>query len=347
MNKFTAYIGTYTSGESDGIYSFKVDASSGKTSDLKLAAKLENPTYLAFDNNNTHLYSVAKSDKLGAAAAFSMNNGNLIFLNSECADKNPPAELEGKQPCHVYLDKENKYLFSSNYHAGRIEVFPINSDGSLGKVSSSIVHAGQEKKPHVHCGIVTPDNNYLCVVDLGLDKVIAYTFKNGILSKVNELNLKSGCGPRHMTFSKDGRFAYIYTELSSEVVVLTYSPSDCSFNILQYISSLPKDYTGHNQGAAIHISPDGNFLYTSNRGHDSISCFKINTSTGMLELSYVTSVEGISPRDFNITPNGNFILAANQDSNNVTVFKVNKTSGEIMYINEDIKIGSPVCVKIL
>ncbi|PJI08297.1 MULTISPECIES: lactonase family protein [Clostridium] len=350
MTNFTVFIGTYTNGKSKGIYSLNIDKKSGEINDLKLAYKLENPTYLALTNHN--MYSVIKEGKLGGTASFSIDklNGCLNFLNSEFAEKNPPIKLEGKQPCYVSLDKSNSYLFSANYHTARVDAFPINKDGSIGSVSSSVTHTGcgpnkeRQDTSHIHCAVVTPNNKYLCVIDLGTDKIVNYTFSNGTLSKFNEVKLRPGCGPRHIIFDSEG-FAYVVTELSSEVIVLEYSESNCTFKELQYISCVPENYTGENGSAAIHLSKDGNYLYISNRGHNSITCFKRNSLTGLLSLVSHTSTGGLSPRDFDISPSGDFLIAANQDSSNISVFRINKSTGELKIINSNVIIPNPVCVK--
>lgn len=350
MDNFTIFIGTYTNGKSKGIYSFNINKKSGEIKNLKLAYELQNPTYLALTNYN--MYSVIKEGKLGGTASFSIDksNGCPGFLNSEFAEKNPPLKLEGKQPCYISLDKSNSYLFSANYHTARVDAFPINKDGSIGPACSSVIHKGcgpdkqRQDASHIHCAVVTPENKYLCVIDLGTDKIINYTFNAGNLLKFNEVNLKPGCGPRHMIFDSEG-FAYVVTELSSEVIVFKYSENNCTFKELQYISCIPENYTGENGSAAIHLSKDGNYLYVSNRGHNSITCFKRNSSTGLLSLVSHTSTEGLSPRDFDISPSGDFLIAANQDSSNIAVFKINKFTGELKIISSNVIIPNPVCVK--
>ena len=345
--KQKAYVGTYTKGESKGIYSFTLDSTSGKIEQIKLAYKLENPTYLAIDKNNTHLYSVIKEEISGGVAAFSIDQttDNLKLLNYEIT--------EGTSSCHVILDKKNNYLFSSDYHSGTIEVYPINKDGSLSPACSKIIHEGagpnseRQTMPHVHSSILTPDEKYLFVMDLGTDKLVVYTFDDGILSKSSELALKPGSGPRHMAFHPNGSFAYILTELSSEVLVLGYSEADCSLKELQYISLLPAGYKGENLGSAIHMSPSGDYLYASNRGHNSIAVFSVDKSSGLLKLVSHTSTFGDHPRDFSIDPTGRFLIVANLYTNNLVTFSINATTGNLTPTNFEVSLPSPVCIKFL
>lgn len=344
-NKVKAFIGTYTTGEGKGIYSLQLDLITGVIDDVKLEAELGNPTYLNIDKNSRYLYSTIKKEKSGGVAAFSINPDtmNLKLLNYQVS--------EGSSPCHVSINSNNTYVFSANYHRGIEEVYPIIEDGSVEKTVSTAVHKGsgpnkeRQEKPHVHFSALTPDEKYLCTIDLGIDKLIIYTLKSGILSKHEEIALKPGCGPRHMDFHPNGKFAYIVTELSSEVIVLEYDSLKGSFKELQYISALPSDFHGESLGSAIHISLDGKYLYSSNRGHDSIAVFKIDSLTGQLTLVSHTSTDGKHPRDFNIDPIGKFLIAANRDTNNVVPFLIDKISGKLTQVNSGVSIPSPVCIK--
>lgn len=346
---FTGYIGTYTKGESKGIYKFVMNSESGKIEEICLSAEIGNPTYLAISKDNKYLYSVAKVGEEGGVAAFSINkdSGGLKLINYKTE--------AGSPPCHVSLDRMNKYLFSANYHRGIAETYPIGKDGDVGDSYSRVVHEGygpnneRQEKPHVHYAALTPDERYLCAIDLGIDKICVYNFEDGLLSAANELSvdLKPGTGPRHMDFHPNGRFAYIITELSSEIIALEYLPKERKFKVFQCISSLPKDFLYENLGSAIHITQDGKFLYASNRGHDSIAVFKIDSLSGKLTLVSHTSTMGKHPRDFEIDPTGNFLIAANMDSNNIVIFKIDKQSGMLEQTGEIAAVPSPVCIKFL
>ncbi|ERI91786.1 hypothetical protein HMPREF1982_02829 [Clostridiales bacterium oral taxon 876 str. F0540] len=342
---FRAYIGTYTKGESKGIYTFSFNSNTGKIEDISLAAEASNPTYINISKSSKYLYSVIKVNDKGGTAAYSIDNntGKLNFLNYELEP--------GSSPCYVSLDSKDNYVFSANYHMGNAEVFPINEEGSIKSYSCKVQHEGsgpnkdRQEKAHAHFAQLTPDDKYLCVVDLGIDKVIIYSFSNGILSKANEIIFKPGSGPRHMAFHPNGKYAYVLTELSSEVLALQYDSSNGSFEQIGYFNALPEDFNGESIGAAIHISPDGNYLYASNRGHNSIAVFKIDASSGKLSLAEHVSTEGDHPRDFEIDPSGNFLLAANMNTNNIVVFRIDKNTGRLTNTEYSISIPSPVCVK--
>lgn len=345
--KLKAYVGTYTTGEGKGIYSFEMDLSTGLIDNVKLEAELGNPTYLNLDKENKFLYSAIKKDKSGGVASFSINpiTKALDLINYELT--------EGNSPCHVSLHSKNLYAFSANYHKGICEVYPINKDGSVKPVLSKAVHEGsgpnkeRQEKAHVHFTSLTPDEKYLCAIDLGMDKMVTYTVDKGILSKHNELSLKPGSGPRHMDFHPNKKFAYIVTELSSEILALEYDSSNGVFKEIEYVSALPSDYIGENLGSAIHISLDGKYLYASNRGHDSIATFSIDSASGRLSLVSHTSSEGNHPRDFNIDPTGKFLVVANKDTNNIVPFLIDKATGKLTKINSGISIPNPVCIKFL
>ena len=348
MKKHIAYIGTYTTDESKGIYKLILDGASSNIKSVKLVAELDNPTYLAIDKTNKYLYVTVKKGDEGGVAAFSIHpsTGDLTMINHQLSS--------GSAPCHVNLDDNNKYLFSSNYHKGLLEAFPLREDGSIEATSSSILQTGfgpnkhRQEKAHTHYVSLTPDQKYLCATDLGTDELIVSSFENGNLVKSEELSLhlNPGSGPRHIAFHPNRKYAYILTELSSEVITLEYSEATSKFKILQYIAALPKDFTDESIGSAIHISPDGKHLYTGNRGHDSISIFKIAPS-GLLELVSHMPTGGNHPRDFEITPDGNFILVANMNSNNILCFSVDKNSGMLSKQESEVALPNPVCIKFL
>jgi 6-phosphogluconolactonase len=339
------YIGTYTKGESKGIYSFTLNNTEGKITDIKAVATLENPTYLTLSNSKKYLYAVVKEGNSGGLAAYSISdNGDLNPINRQLS--------EGSSPCHVSVDSKNLFVFSANYHKGTVESHLINpEDGSVQPSAAIIQHEGsgpdpRQEKPHVHYAGLTPDEKYLAAVDLGTDSLITYEVNpEGKLTKAHVLPLKSGSGPRHLTFHPNGKIAYLMTEFSSEVVVLRYLQEKGSFIEEQYISTLPADFTENNQGSAIHISTDGRFVYAGNRGHNSIAVFGVNEETGGLSFVEHTSTEGDWPRDFAIDPSGKYIVASNQESSSLVLFNRDENTGKLTLVQSDIKVPHPVCVK--
>ncbi|WP_026567983.1 lactonase family protein [Bacillus sp. UNC41MFS5] len=344
---FIGYIGTYTKGGSKGIYSFKLNTEEKRIEDINVAAQIENPTYVTTSKDNRFLYSVAKEGDNGGVVAFSINReGSLTELNRQL--------LPGSSPCHVSVDSKSRYAFSANYHKGSVESYLINQeDGTVQPAASVIKHEGsgpdpRQEKPHTHYAGITPDEKYLAVVELGIDALITYAVNSdGTLSKAHVLPLKAGSGPRHLVFHPNQKFAYIMTEFSSEVIVLSYHPENGHFTEKQYISTLPEDFNENNQGSAIHISSDGQFVYAGNRGHNSIAVFRVDQETG--ELSFVdrTSTEGDWPRDFMLDPTEKFVVASNQESSNLVLYSRDENTGKLTLIKADIEVPYPVCIKFL
>jgi 6-phosphogluconolactonase len=347
--KFIAYIGTYTYGESKGIYKLTLNEAKSSIENIELASEIGYPTYLAINNNNTNLYSVIKDDEKGGLASFEIDRDNYKLKPLNCSF------TDGKSPCHVILDNDNNYAFTSNYHKAELISYKIASDGSIETSLDTIQHVGsgpnklRQETAHIHFANFTPDGRYLYTIDLGLDKLSVYSLKDGILKEISDksINLKPGSGPRHMDFHPNGNFAYIITELSSEVITLKYNGFNGSFEVIQYVSMLPENCSVESAGGAIHISANGNFLYTSNRGYDSITVFSVDSNSGDLNFLSNIKLTGKSPRDFSISPSGKFLIVANQDTSNVELYSINKVTGELTYLNISESIPNPVCIKFL
>ncbi|MET3195086.1 lactonase family protein [Bacillus sp. OAE603] len=344
-SKFLGYIGTYTKGESKGIYRFTLDTNAERIIDVAPAATLENPTYVTISKDNKNLYSVVKEGDKGGVTAFSIHedSGDLVKINSQFS--------EGASPCHVSVNEENHVVVTANYHKGTIESFEVN--GQVNPVTSTMQHIGtgpnqsRQEKPHAHYSGFSPDEKFVLAVDLGTDEINTYKLDNSTLTKSSSLNVKPGSGPRHLTFHPNGQYAYVMTELSSEVIVLSYNKEDGSFTELQYISTIPADFTENNQGSAIHISNDGHFVYAGNRGHNSIAVFSVNQDNGKLELVEIVSSEGNWPRDFVLDPTENYVIASNEISGNLVLFARDHHTGKLTVIHSDVLVPEPVCVKFL
>lgn len=346
--EFIGYVGTYTKENSEGIYKFTLDTEAKKISNVTLAAKLDNPTYVTINRNNEYLYSVVKEGESGGVAAYSINSktGELTEENRQV--------VEGASPCHVSVDSRNHTVVTANYHKGTIESFVVNEEGGTVSPAASIMaHEGsgpnkeRQEKPHAHYAGYTPDEKYVVGVDLGIDKIITYEIKDSVLTEVNRLSVNPGSGPRHITFHPNGKYAYVMTELSSEVIMLTYNPAEGPFTELQYISTIPKAFDENNQGSAIHISSDGRFVYAGNRGHNSIAVFSVDENSGKLTFVAHTSTEGNWPRDFVLDPTEKFLVATNEKSHNLVLFSRSESTGELTLLQSDVAVPEPVCVKFL
>ncbi len=226
-------------------------------------------------------------------------------------------------------------------------------NGSLNAATVIVEHKGsgpnkeRQEKAHAHYIDFTPDEKYVVAVDLGIDKVITYKESDGELIEVTRLSVKHGSGPRHLIFHPSAQYAYVMTELSSEIIVLQYDAKSGSFKEKQYISTLPEDFRKDSYGSAIHISSDGKFVYAANRGHNSIAVFRVNEHNGELAFIETVSTEGDWPRDFSLDPDGKFLIAANERSNTLTLFARDEMTGELTLVQTDVNVPEPVCVKFL
>jgi len=348
-NNFHLLVGTYTSGKSEGIYVYKFNTLTGEFTAESIAKNVKNPSFLAISPNEKFVYSVGETDKNGAvyAFAFDKKSGNLTQLSTQSSN--------GNYPCHAAIDKTGKWVIVGNYGAGSLTVLPVEANGGLGKPTQTIQHEGKginlerQESPHVHSINIAPNNVDVFVADLGIDKLVTYSLdaKTGILSKGNPpfTKLEDGTGPRHFIMHPNGKFAYVIQELSSQITAFDYKKG--SLTAKQSISTLPADYKGTNSCADIHISPDGKFLYGSNRIHDSIVIYSIDQKTG--KLTYITneSTKGKKPRNFMIDPTGNYVLVANQETDNIVIFKRDAQKGTLIPTGQEILVPNPVCLKMI
>lgn len=348
VNKdYRGFIGTYTKESSKGIYTFILDTQDEKIREIKLAAELGNPTYLAISEDQEYLYAVRAGEGEGGVAAYRINSesGALTPINS--------AMTEGTSPCYVAVNDKNDTVVAAYYHRGQVAIHPVKPDGTLGPASSVIQHEGsgpnkeRQEKPHVHYSEFTPDGKYVVAIDLGTDQIVTYTLTEGRLAEVASLRVRPGSGPRHLDFHPNGKYAYVMTELSNEIIVLEYNREAGSFTELQYHTTLPEDFSGHSQGAAIHVTGDGRFVYVSNRGHNSIAVFAIEESTGKVHLVEHVSTEGNWPRDFVLDPSERYLICANERSHNLTLYKRDRETGRLSVLQKDVQAPEPVCVKFL
>jgi 6-phosphogluconolactonase len=342
-------IGTYTSGKSEGIYVYKFNSSNADNSFVSVV-KTSNPSFLAVSPNNKFVYSVnenADSTRFtigGNISAFAFNKGVLTELNKVSSG--------GKHPCYVTIDKTGEWIFAGNYTSGSIGLLHVNKDGSLQNIKQTIQHEGsgpnkeRQQGPHVHSTNLSADNKYLFVPDLGIDKVMIYSFDKtrGVLKYKSAAASGPGNGPRHFDIAPNNKFAYLIEEMTGTVVC--YKVNNGSLKYLQRINALPADFKGAVGSADIHVSPDGKFLYCSNRGDaNSISIFSIHADDGKLTLIGHQPTLGKTPRNFNFDPSGNFLLVANQNSDDIVIFKIDKQTGLLTDTGKRINVPNPVCVK--
>jgi 6-phosphogluconolactonase len=352
--KYLVYIGTYTGPASKGIYAYRFDATTGQATSLGLVGETVNPSFLAIDPSRRFLYAANEvSDyqgkKSGAVSAFSIDrkSGKLTFLNE--------LPSGGAGPCYVSLDKTGKHVMVANYDSGSVAVFPVLSDGKLGEPSSVIQHTGhgpdpkRQEGPHAHQIDTSSDNRFALAADLGLDEVLVYRFDaaKGTLAANDPpfAKVAPGAGPRHFVLHPNAKFLYVIDEVASTVTAFSYDAVGGKLQLLTAVSTLPEGFKGSNDTAEIKVSPDGKFLYGSNRGHDSIATFSLDSATGTSKFVESVSTGGKTPRNFEIAPGGDYVFAANQESNNVVIFKVDKTTGHLTPTGQVLETPSPVCIK--
>jgi 6-phosphogluconolactonase len=352
--QYTAYVGTYTNKTiSKGIYAYRFDPEKGQLSSIGVAVETADPSFLTVHPNGKFLYAVNEVGNFnggtgGALSAFAIDakTGALKFLNQ--------VPTRGAGPCHVSLDKNGAFVLVANYDGGSIASFPVHEDGSLGTAAGFVQHSGtgpdkeRQEGPHAHWIGTSPDNRFVLAVDLGLDQVIVYGFdaSKGIFTPMLSgfAKVKPGAGPRHLAFHPNGKFAYVLSEMESSVTVFSYQSKNGGLSALETISALPKDYSGPKEAAEIAVHPSGKFLYSSNRGHDSIAIFAIDEKKGTLTSVGHVLTGGKTPRHFAIDPTGGYLLAENQESNNIVVFHIDAATGNLTPTGQTIDVPSPVCI---
>ena len=343
--KLNLIIGTYTNKcDSKGFYIYEFDAKTGDSNYKNATENVINPSYLSVSDDSKVVYAVNENGVNSTISSFKYDHfaAKLTFLNKQKA--------EGEDPCYIINDDKN--VITANYSSGNLSVFGIHNDGSINNVKQSVQHLGKginaqrQKSPHAHMVYFSPDKKYVLATNLGNDKVYSYTYNADAAKKVltikDTLSVKAGGGPRHLTFSKDGKHVYVLQELDGSIAVCSFT--DGMLKKVEDVTIIAKDFTGIIGAADIEISPDGKFLYATNRGTaNTISIFKILKS-GKLESIEQTSTLGKTPRNFAIDPNGNFLIVANQNSNEVIIFKRNKKTGKLTDTGKKISLCSPVCL---
>ncbi len=348
---FYLFIGTYTSGKSKGIYVYDFDASNGTAKALGTVAS-KDPSYLAISRDGKYLYAVNEGPA-GKVSAFSFNpeKATLSPLNQQSSG--------GADPCYVSVSKTGQWVMVANYSGGSLAALPVHDDGSLDPLSQLIQHSGKgtdtvrQEKAHVHSVVFSPDEHFLYAADLGTDKETIYRFdpsKQQPLEPTPDsvVAMVPGSGPRHLIFHPEKPWAYMIDELSGTVDAFNYDSSTGRLNHFQRLSSHPPKYAGAKGSADIHISPDGKFLYASNRGDaNSIAIYSIDPEDGKLQIKGFRSTRGNHPRNFIIDPTGHFLLVANKNTDNIVVFRINRRTGMLRATGTQIEIPNPVCLKFL
>jgi 6-phosphogluconolactonase len=355
------YFGTFTTtpANSKGIYLFSMEnvGKDGKITlaPLGVAAETPMPAFLALDAKRHLLFCANEIDVFqgkpnGAVSSFSIDpaSGKLTFINEQPS--------MGTHPCHIVLDKTGKNAIVANYNSGSVAVFPVSVDGQIGDATCVIQDTGssvnpvRQAGPHAHCITLSPDNRFAFVCDLGIDKVLAYRFdaEHGKLIPNDPpfVSVKPGSGPRHMTFSPNGKFAYLICEMASAVTTYAYDARAGTLKELQTISCLPASFQGTNTAAELAVDPSGKYLFASNRGDNSVAQFEINPKRGTLKWMGTQSTGGKTPRFFALGPSGKSLIICNQDSDTVMTCGLD-ASGKLTLASQLAQVPAPVCTVFL
>ncbi len=347
------FLGTYTTGwscedtpcESQGIYRSQFDPATGALSKAELLFRTDNPSYLALSADGQVLYAVSevgdfKSDfkgSTGGVLALSIADDRTALINQ--------VPSRGNSPCYISLSNSGAFVLVANYVSGNVTSLPVAKEGELGN-GYSVQHTGKgehprQEGPHAHFIAQDPKGD-VYVADLGIDQVVRYKLDEatGKLKSDAAGRVPAGSGPRHLVFHPNGRYLYANNELSATVTLFERE----SMKALQTLSTLPDDFKGGRSTAAMRISADGRFLYVSNRGHDSITVFAVDETSGKLTARAHTSTGGKWPREFQLSPDGKYLLAANKKSGNVVVFAVDGDQGTLKATGQELSISQPVAI---
>jgi 6-phosphogluconolactonase len=352
--EYFVYFGTYTKAKSKGIYRARLDTTTGKLSTPEVAAEASDPAFLAVHPNEKYLYAIdegtdpVKTPGRGVRAyAVDGRSGALALLNEQSAG--------GPGPCHLAVAPDGASVLVANYSGGSVAALAIGADGRVGAPNSVIKHTGssvhptRQKEPHAHGIYVAPGKRFAVTPDLGMDKVLIYKLTAGKAELAPNTpasaSLSPGSGPRHLAFHPNGKFVYVINEMVCTMTAFSWDAQRGEMKELQTISTLPPGETVK-QGmstAEVFVHPSGRFLYGSNRGHNSIVVYVIDSATGKLSYVENASTEGRTPRHFALDPTGRWLLAENQASDNVVVLRIDPGSGKLTPTGQTVEVPSPVC----
>ena len=350
-SKDIIYAGTSSARGSKGIYVLEFDRTLGKLKELQTVTEGNGPGFLALSPGKDFLYSIygkgTATDGNGAVMAFKIDpfTGLLKKLNEQ--------SVQAKGPAHISIDPKGRFAYTANYGDASVTVFPINSDGTLAKASDVVKHTGssinpqRQKEPHPHSSIPSSDGKFLYVSDLGTDKIMIYEVLNGGKLKpaaVPFVQVAAGSGPRHFKIHENGNFAYSVDELSNTIVAFKVNKKTGALTILESLSMLPEGYKEVTYASDVHFSPDGKFIYASNRGHESLVIYQVNAKSGKLSMIGHEPTGGKHPRNFMIDRKGEFVLVGNMNTDNVVIFNRDAKTGLLKPNGQQYTIPGITCL---
>ena len=348
------FVSSFAAGEKGAINAYQLEPTTGALKPVHRTGDVENPFFLAVSHDQKFLYSIhaktfgGKEPEQVAAYAIEGRTGRLKLLNRQ--------STRGTASCYLDVDSTGKSVLVANYSTGNIASLPVREDGSLGEAASFFQHSGssvdpaRQKGPYAHCIVVSPDNRFALAADLGLDQVLSYRL-DASTAKLSPntppfVKMPPGAGPRHLTFHPNGRHVYVINELKSSVTLFDYVAESGTLIERQTISTLPTDFADTSHFADLKITPNGQFLYGTNRGHDSIAAYRIGDD-GRLTLIGIELSLGKGPQNLLIAPGGELLLCANMPGNNVAVFRIDPLTGGLTSAGQPISIPSPSCIRVV
>lgn len=335
--KYVAYVGTYTHGKSKGIHIYDMDVPNGKISERK-EVPINNSSYVILSPDQKYLYSICDE---GVASYVILPDGDLQHLNT--------ASINGMRGCHISTTRDNTYMFVSGYHDGKVTVLRINPDGSVGEVTDEVFHKGlgsiaeRNSRPHVSCATLTPDEELLCVCDVGINQIKLYNFNNdtGKLKLYDILRVPIESAPRQIIFDSTGKYAYVLCELKNFINVYSYDKDARErFEFIQNIFTVRKKHRPNTAAACIRLSNNENHLFCTNAGDNTLTIYNIDKATGLLTMNSSLPISGDYPKDVCIFPDGEHVMSINHETNSITSFAINYQKGLIV-MNGIYKIETP------
>ncbi|MCI8282314.1 MAG: lactonase family protein [Lachnospiraceae bacterium] len=344
--RYVAYVGTYTHGNSVGIHIYDLDVEQGKMVERKVIP-INNPSDLTVSKDGRFLYSIADE---GVKAFRILPDGDLEAMNKKW--------IGGMRGCYVAVDDKNRYLFVAGYHDGRVTMMHLEEDGSIGEIADGIFHKGmgrniaeRSSRPHVNCVELTPlKQNYICAVDGGLDHVKIYQldYEHGKLKIADILRCPLSSAPRMIRFTKDGNYAYVLCELKNTVEVHRYmcTPDGPKFEFIQSIRTVDEEEAANGGASGMELTEDGRYLFCSNAGTNTVIIYEINQETGILTEVCSSAISGDYPKTLGIFPDGRHFVSLNHDTNEIILFAVDYEKKYFLMKGRPIRIETPNCIHI-
>ncbi|RJE88839.1 lactonase family protein [Paenibacillus sp. 1011MAR3C5] len=351
-NEGIFYVGSYGEKKDATIHVCKIDKETGALSVVQRVEGVENASFLSLHPEGKRLYAAKEIEQSNGVAG-----GEVVAIAIQpdsglLGEVTSLASTLGAHPCYISVNEAGTALYAANYTGGSVSLHPLTADGELEAASAVMQHecepgpiADRQEKPHAHCVSPVPGTSLVCAVDLGMDAVVTYRHEGQALVKTDEAKFFGGAGPRHIAYHPVLDAAYVANELASSVTLLRIDRAAGVLSVEQTYSTLPEGYDGYNDSADIHVSSDGRYLYSSNRGHNSIAVFAISSETGELSPVQHIGCGGELPRNFGMTPDGNYVLVANGKTNNIAVFRRDQEQGTLSPTEHELELNIPVCIR--